>query len=242
MLLSAHLAECSLGRAVRMLRNPLQPNEIQGLRYARTYLTAPFRTGIFPNLGINGFITICAWDDDASIDLFMGHKRAKPYRDGWHARMVPARSVGTLPGLPDLPRQERSTGDNAVAAYTVGRVRYNRFLRFIVTATQAERQVHEHPGYIQGVTLLKPPLVIGTFSLWSNVHDMRQYAVGSYPGGHRHAMRKDEKYQFNHEMFFSRHQVYLTQGQWKGRNPLPMPPSAADARTPDSLRVVDAAS
>jgi len=127
-----------------------------------------------------------------------------------------------LPGLPELPRQERPMGDGPIAAFTVGRVRANKLLPFFVTAGAAERDAANHPGFIEGITILRPPLVIGTFSLWRSGADMRDYAVGTYPGGHSKAIAKDSKAQYNHEMFFSRHLPYAPEGQWKGRNPLEM--------------------
>jgi hypothetical protein len=220
MLLSAHIAEVGIRQAVTALRVKPTPGRIQGLRYAQTFLTAEFRKGIIPSLGITGSIMIAAWDDDESLDRFLSHPRAKLYENGWRTRLDPARSVGMLPGLPDLPRQERPTGDHPVAALTCGRVRANKFAPFIKAAGAAEREAASHPGFIEGITLIRPPLVIGTFSLWRNARDMRQYVAGSYPGGHKRAMTKDREMQFNHEMFFSRFLPYEAEGQWRGNNPL----------------------
>jgi hypothetical protein len=240
--LSAHIVDAGVGKAITALRSRPDPTRIDGLRYAGTWLTASLRTGIFPSLAVTGAIMIAAWDDDESLDRFLRHPLAKPYEPGWRVRLEPARSIGALPGLPDLPRQERPTGDHPVAAFTVGRVRANRFLPFIVTAAAAERDAVRHPGFIEGVTIVRPPLVIGTFSLWRNAREMRQYAVGSYPGGHSRAIKKDQEGQFNHEMFFSRYRPYAAEGQWKGRNPLAMlappsdgPGSARGARVGDPV-------
>jgi len=220
MILSAHVADVGVAKALNALRCTPDPAAIIGLRFARTWLTAELRRGMLPSIGVTGAIMIAAWDDDESLDRFLQHKGAKPYEDGWRVRLRPARTLGMLPGLPDLPRQERPTGDGPVAALTMGKVRANRFLPFIKAAGAAERDAATHPGFLEGVTLIRPPLVIGTFSLWRNAGDMRQYAVGSYPGGHMRAIEKDRKLQFNHDMFFSRHIPYAADGQWKGRDPL----------------------
>jgi hypothetical protein len=222
MFLSAHIAEVGPKKAMLALQAKPDPAAIAGLRYAETYLTAALRTGMLPSLSVTGVIMIAAWDDDDSLDRFLAHPRAKPYENGWRVRMHPARSVGMLPGLPELPRRERPSGDSPVAAFTVGRVKASKFMPFIKTAGPAEREAVSHPGFIEGITIIRLPLVIGTFSLWRTAADMRHYAVGSYPGGHRRAIDRDRKEHFNDEMFFSRHIPYTAEGLWKGRNPLAM--------------------
>jgi hypothetical protein len=220
-LLSAHIAEVSTGKAMTTMRSKPHPGRIPGMRYAQTWMTASLRSGMLPSLRITGVIMIAAWDDDEALDRFLDHPKARPYADGFRVRLQPARSIGQLPGLPELPRQERPIGDGPVAAFTTGRVRANRVLPFVKIAGAAEREAASHPGFLVGVNLLRPPLIIGTFTLWRSVKDMRSYAVGSYPGGHAKAVAADKEKQFNHEMFFSRYVPYAAEGQWHGRNPLP---------------------
>jgi hypothetical protein len=220
MFLSVHIAEVNTGQAMASLRNKPEASAIEGCRYVETWMTAGFRKGTLPTLVITGSIMITAWDEDVHLERFLDHPTAKLYENGWRTKLEPARSIGQLPGLPELPRRERPTGDQPVAAITCGRVRANKFLPFIQAAGAAEREAASHPGFVEGLTLLRPPLIIGTFSLWRNATAMRQYTVGSYPGGHKEAMNKDKEQHFNHEMFFSRFVPYGSQGQWKGRNPL----------------------
>ncbi|HST65103.1 MAG TPA: hypothetical protein VLM05_07925 [Mycobacteriales bacterium] len=221
MFLSAHIAEASTTRAAAALRSTPDPAKIPGMRYAQTWMTASLRTGMLPSLAISGMIMIAAWDEDEALDRFLDHPKARPYADGFRVRLEPARSIGQLPGLPELPRQERPIGDGPVAAFTTGRVRANRMLPFLKAAGAAERDAATHPGMIIGVNLIRPPLIIGTFSLWRSVKEMRQYTLGSYPGGHAKAVAADKEKQFNHEMFFSRYIPYAAEGQWHGSNPLP---------------------
>jgi hypothetical protein len=220
MLLSVHIAEVSARKAAAALRLTPEPGSVQGLRYARSWLTLPLRAGMMPEMVPTGVLMLAAWDDDESLDKFLSHPRARPYRDGWRTRMIPARSIGTLPGLPDLPRQEQPAGDQPVAAFTLGRLRAGKIIPFLVTSGVAEREARSHPAFIEGVGLFRPPLAAGTFSLWRNVREMRRYALGTYPGGHKKAMAIDHERRFWHEMLFSRHLPYTAEGQWKGRNPL----------------------
>lgn len=220
MLLSVHIAEVSVRKAFAALRLTPEPDAVQGLRYAGSWLTFPLRMGMKLELVPTGVLMLAAWDDDESLDKFLSHPCARPYRDGWRTRMTPARSVGTLPGLPDLPRQEQPTGDQPVAAFTLGRLRADKVIPFFATSAAAEREARTHPGLIEGVGIFRPPLAAGTFSLWRNAREMRQYAHGSYPGGHKNAIAVDRSRQFWHEMLFSRHLPYSAEGRWKGRNPL----------------------
>jgi hypothetical protein len=220
MLLSVHIAEVSARKAAAALRLTPEPDSVQGLRYAGSWLTVPLRKGLKPDLVPTGVLMFAAWDDDESLDKFLSHPRAAPYRDGWQTRMTPARSVGSLPGLPDMPRQEQPTGDRPVAAFTLGRLRASKLIPFYKTSTAAEREAQTHPGFIEGTGLFRPPLAAGTFSLWRNAREMRQYAVGSYPGGHKNAIAVDREGHFWNEMFFSRYLPCSSEGQWKGRNPL----------------------
>jgi len=232
MLLSVHIAEVGVLKAFAALRRAPDPDSVQGLRWAKSWLTVPLRKGLRLELVPTGVLMLAAWDDDESLDRFALHPAARPYRGGWRMRMTPVRSVGTLPGLPDLPRREQPTGDAPVAAFTLGRLRAGKVVPFLATSAAAEREAQSHPAFIEGVGLFRPPLAAGTFSLWRNAREMRQYAVGSYPGGHKNAMAVDHKRQFWHEMLFSRHLPYAAEGQWNGHNPL----SELEPAGPDMIK------
>jgi hypothetical protein len=239
MLMSVHIAEVSAGKAFAALRRTPDPDAIQGMRYARSWLTLPLRTGMMLTLVPTGVMMLAAWDDDESLDKFLSHPWARPYENGWRARMTPVRSIGALPGLPDLPRREQPTGDQPVAALTAGRLRAGKIMPFLVTSAAAERDARAHPGFIEGHALFHPPMGIGTFSLWRNAREMRQYALGSYPGGHKKAIDVDQERQFWHERLFSRHLPYSAEGQWKGRNPFDMLEPADGSGAAKGARVRD---
>jgi hypothetical protein len=244
MLLSVHIAEVGVRTAITTLRRAPDPDAIQGLRFARSFLTLPLRTGMMPSLTPTGVLLIAAWDDDESLDKFLFHRRAEPYKNGWRVRMTPVRSIGQLPGLPDLPRQEQPTGDQPVAALTLGRLRADKTVPFLVASGSAERNACTCPGFIDGLAIFRPPMAVGTFSLWRNAREMRQYVTGTYPGGHKKAMSTDQEQRFWHERLFSRHLPYSAEGQWKGRNPLEMlepatgPGRANGTRSQDRIGIV----
>lgn len=226
MIMSAHIVNVSPPRAMAGLRAKPVPGVIQGLRYAESWLMSPLRTGLLPSTKIEGIALIAAWDDDQSLDKFLCHPLAKLYEPGWRARFEPVRMVGAWPGLTDLPRSEQSTGDEPVAVFTVARMRLNRFPAFAKAAGPAEREAARHPGFLEGANLMHPPNQISTFTLWRTAREMRQYTVGTYPGGHRDAMKKNDDKVFHHETGFVRLRPYEVDGLWNGRNPLALRPKA----------------
>jgi hypothetical protein len=226
---SAHIADVGIRKAITALRSKPDPAAIGGLRYAETWLMSPLRTGLLPSPEVNGVALIAAWDDDASLDRFLGHPLAKLYERGWQARFEPVRAVGAWPALPDLPRQEQPTDDQPVAVLTMARVRLKRARAFMAAAAEAERNARYHPALLEGTSLMRPPNLIATFSLWRHAREMRQYVVGSYPGGHVRAMKAHEERVFHHETVFVRLRPYAVEGQWNGRAPLAIPLPAVQA-------------
>ncbi|HTZ44766.1 MAG TPA: hypothetical protein VMB79_12965 [Jatrophihabitans sp.] len=222
MLLCVHIAEPGMRKSLGLLRAKPRPEKIDGLRYAETWLMSPFRTGLIPSTDVSGVAMVTAWESDDALDRFLDHPLAEPYADGWRARFEPVRTVGAWPWLPDLPRQERDTGDSPVAVLTMARMRLPKVPAFAAAAAPAEREAVRHPAYLGGASLMHPPSLIATLSLWRNVREMRQYTVGAYPGGHRDAMRKHDEQVFHHETVFVRLLPYAVEGQWNGSNPLDM--------------------
>jgi hypothetical protein len=232
MLLSVHIAEVGFRKAVTAVLRTPKPNSVQGLRYARSWLMTPLRMGMLPTPRSTGVLMLAAWDDDESLDKFLSHRRAALYRDGWRTRMIPARSIGALPGLPDLPRRELPTGDHPVVAFTRGRIKMGNLIPYFAAAAAAEREAQTHPAYIEGTSLIRLPLEIGTFTLWRNASEMKKYSIGNYPGGHKNAMVVERKRPMMKEMLFSRHLPYSAEGQWNGRNPL------GELSSPDYLDLI----
>lgn len=221
MILNIRLIECGRAAAVSALRHQVSPGRIDGLRYARTYLTAELRRGLLPSVDVTGAVLFTGWDDLEDAERFRDHPVARCFASGYEVSMQPARSIGQLPGLPELPRREIPVPDGSpVAAYTVAAVKASRFLPFLKAAGAAEREAASHPGFLDGISLIRPPLVIGTFSLWRSLAAMRDYALGAYPGGHMRAMEADRRRNFHSEMSFSRYIPVAAAGQWRGRDPL----------------------
>lgn len=222
-LLSVHVVESGIREALGALRSRPDPALIEGLTWAETWLSTPLRKGALPSTDVRGSTLIAAWEDDKALDRFMEHPAARAYKKGWTARFEPIRTIGAWPGLPDLPRQEKQMPDDQpVGVLTMARVRMHRFPAFAAAAGGAERDAVFHPAFLEGTSLMRPASLVATLSLWRSTKEMRQYTVGSYPGGHTRAMKAHSEKEFHHETMFVRLRPYAVEGQWNGRNPLDM--------------------
>jgi hypothetical protein len=219
MILSVHLADLGPRAALAtVLRSrPAAP----GLRYAEPAITAPLGGGLLPapDLGTAGLIA--AWDDDAALDGFLAdHPLARRLAGGWHVRLRPVRVVGAWPELPGLPRHEPDAdADGPVAVLTLGRLRLRRVPSFLRTNQPAADHAMGDPALIAGTALARPPRLVATFSLWSDVAAMRRY-VTEEDRGHSAAVRHHGADPFHHESAFVRFRPYAARGRWNGFEPL----------------------
>lgn len=221
MILTVHIADVGLPAALRALRWRPEAGAVSGLRYAVMTTAAPLRTGraIVPQPGRVGLIA--AWNDDVAFDRFRGENPlARMLASGWHVRLAPLRSWGAWSGLPGLPEQEQELHRGPVAVLTLGRPRLRRLRSFLATSAVAEREAMTHPALLAATALARPPRLVATFSLWRTVPEMREYAVGSTPGGHLHAIQAHTRDPFHHESVFVRFRPYGAQGRWDGFDPL----------------------
>ncbi|MER7845187.1 spheroidene monooxygenase [Kitasatospora sp. NPDC096077] len=219
-LMSVHIAEVGAREALTALRSRPDPAAVDGLRWSQTWLMQPLRTGLVPGVKVTGVALLAAWEDDDSLDRFLSHPRVRIYRRGWNARFEPVRTIGSWPGLEDLPRQEQPVTDGPVAVLTMARVRANRAGPFLAAAAAAEREARTHPAFLAGTSLIRPPNLVSTLSVWRSTREMRDYTVSSYPGGHAQAMAAHADRAFHHETSFVRLRPYRSEGQWEGRDPL----------------------
>jgi len=203
------------------LRSRPRPAGTPGLRYAEPMTGAPLRTGAVTLPTVGRVALIAAWDDDAALDRFTSaHPLATLLHPGWHVRLEPLRAWGSWSALPDLPTAERDVDDEPVAVLTLGRLRLLHARRFLAASGPAEREATTHPAVVAATGLARPPRLVATFSLWRTGREMREYAVGDAPGGHKRAIDAHRRRPFHHESVFARFRPYGASGSWDGRDPL----------------------
>lgn len=198
MIISLHLADVGLRNAVSALRRPPQADPSRGLRWSTA--AAVLSLGHVPPRPLTGRIGfIAAWSDDSALDTFLtDHPWRENLAGGYEVRLQPMRSFGSWAAVPELQigHEERSP-DEPVAALTLGRLRASQAARFFRASALAERPLLTHPARLLSVGLARPPL-LSTFSLWSTVAGMQDYADHD-AGGHAQASARHRDKPLHHE-------------------------------------------
>jgi hypothetical protein len=223
MIASVHLADVGVATTLPLSRKPPRPRSIPGLRRAETAIAAPLGASDFlpkPQFGRAGLIAF--WDDDASLDRFLGeHPLAAKFASGWSVRLAPLRAFGSWPGLPvDLTSERRVDHEGPVAAITMGRLRTSQAVRFLRASLKAEAAVLEAPGCIFATGLARPPSFVSTFSLWESTRAAATYAYGTKQPAHPDAIAQGAAKPFHHQQAFIRFHPYGARGKLEGKNPL----------------------
>lgn len=220
MILSVHIADLGW-RAAGILRRRPVVDEVPGLRYAETVLTAALGGSRLPRPQPGRVGLIAGWESDEALDLFLvRHTLARQLADGWHVRLEPLRISGFWPPLPDLSANGRpAEEDEPVAVLTLGRLRLRRARPFLHSAAPAEGEAVADPALLAATGLARPPHLVSTFSLWRSAAAMREYAYDRH-GAHQAAVRSDRAQPFHHSSAFIRFRPYASQGVWNGRDPL----------------------
>ena len=226
MILSVHLADLGVHRTAGVLRRAPQPEEVPGLRYATTTITAPLSGGLLPRPRPGRVGLIAAWDDDAALDGFLSrHPLAERLAGGWRVRLQPLRAFGAWSALPDMPSTEQPVDENEpVAILTLGRLRLTRTASFLKASARAEEQAVKDPALLASTGLARPPALLATFSLWKTAAAMRAYATGGNGEQHLAAVRAHAARPFHHESIFLRFRPYASSGTWDGCDPLNQDP------------------
>lgn len=220
MIFSVHIADLGRPSALRLLRSPPEP-DTPGLSWASTFIAAPLRTRPWAGVHLRRVCLVAAWQDDHALDDFLEHHRAAhALAGGWRARFDPVRAWGSWSELPGLPADSGQAIHGPVAVLTLGRLRLLRTRPFLSASLRAERDALAQPAMVAGTALARPPRLVATFTIWSQLPQMRSYATGQEPGGHRRAMDAHRARPFHHESVFIRLSPYATAGLWDGHNPL----------------------
>ena len=141
------------------LRGRPVADEVPGLRYLQTTLTAPFGGSRLPAARVRRAAMIAAWDDDDALEAFTrDHRLGRRFAGGWQARFEPIRVFGAWPEMPGLPERALPVADEEpVAALTLGWLRLNRAVPFLRASAPAEAAVATAPGLLAATALARPP-------------------------------------------------------------------------------------
>ncbi len=217
---SVHIADVGPRTAARLAVRPPDTSATPGLRHRETALAKPFGGELLPRLQPGRICLLAYWDDDESIDRFLGSDAAAPYAGGWRARLEPLRAYGPWPGLPDdLPRARKVPDhDGPSVVITLANTRFTQLHRFLPATRRAEASVAAAPGLRWGTAVAKPPFV-ATISIWDDDAALAEYAY-PHASAHAAAMQADRSEPFHHDMTFVRLAPYELTGALGGRNPV----------------------
>jgi hypothetical protein len=221
MIASFHIAEVGPRAGLRLLSRPPKPRAVPGLRFAATLSTGPLNAAIPPRPSISRIALVAFWEREDALDEFLaGHPVAAALAGGWHARLEPVRHVGAFHELADLPRGEPMSADEPVAILTLGRARFDRLVPFMRANARAAGVAAANPALLASTGFLRPPRLVGTFSVWRTTAAMRAYATGRPDPAHRDAIVADREKPFTHEKMFIRFRPYAAVGRWDAVEPL----------------------
>ena len=216
MIVSVHIAEQGVRRALGLLRKGGRPLDAPGLHYSEAAGLTPLGAPV-PTLPPRGTLLISSWDDDDALDRFLAENPI----DGYHVRMRPTRIVGAWPDMPGLPTEEEPMeADEPATVLTLGRPRLLRFPPFVRTSRGAEKLAVGHPGLVKGTAGARLPRFVATFSIWRTVSEMRDYALGRPDPRHLNAIKADRAKTFHHQEAFVRFRPYASSGSWGSADPL----------------------
>jgi hypothetical protein len=222
MVVSVQLADVGTRAVPKVFRHKPRPADVPGLRYAETVGAAPLGAGLLPTPQPGRMGLIAAWEDDAAFEAFAAqHPLARRLSSGWQVRLQPLHVYGAWPEMPGLPSEEVEVGEEEpVAVLTIGRLRLRRAWPFLKASAAAEGEAVDNPAMLATTVLARPPRLVSTFSIWSNVWAMREYARGHRDGAHPAATRAHRQDSFHHESAFIRFRPYASAGSWDDRDPL----------------------
>ncbi|WP_310728330.1 spheroidene monooxygenase [Streptomyces sp. N2A] len=102
MIISLHVADVGARAVPALLRERLHPDDVPGLRSARTTLAGAIAAGL-PKLHPGRVALLASWEDDAALDGFLRVEKnplAERLAGGWHVRLRPIRMSGSWSAMP----------------------------------------------------------------------------------------------------------------------------------------------
>ena len=197
------------GSALRFLQRRLS---VDGLAYSEALTLAPLSPRVFPAPRLGAVGLIATWRDAGALDAFQaGHPVAASLAEGYFAGLEPIRSVGAWPQMGELPGASARHTEAPVAVLTLGRLRLHRAIGFLRASAAAEKAVLQSPALVLSTAMARPPGLVCTFSVWSDVNAMRSAVVD---GGHRTATQTNTVKPFHHASAFIRYRILEQTGTW----------------------------
>jgi hypothetical protein len=166
------------------------------------------------------------WEDERALERFL---RSSPIPARWDAlaaerydvRLEPVRAHGAWGGANPLAGASAAPldDDEPVAVLTRATIRPRRLATFYRSILAPSQRLSDAPGVLASVGVGEWPLARqATFSLWSSVAAVKDYAYAS--GAHRAVVERTRAGDWYSEELFARFRPVGSSGRWDGGDPL----------------------
>lgn len=175
---------------------------------------------IWPDWAVWGMLGV--WQNEAAAKNFLNSKLYDDYTnhsvEQYTIFLKPISSRGSWSGFDGWQFSDPNPDSTLVAALTRATLKKSFLFKFWSMVPRVSR---EHEGY-KGLLFTKgvgeiPLMEQATFSVWSSVKDMEEFAYQTFHGDAVKITRQNKG--FSEEMF-TRLKPYAAVGQWRGENPL----------------------
>ncbi len=227
MLFSAHLVDTSPLTALR--RSAPIPDEVPGLRSARSAVSTPFSGGL-PRPQLGREVLLACWDHENSLDAFLTSDVGAVFAGGVDIRLQLVRAVGIFPGVTRAEIDEALDGvpaefDGPSAAITLGTAYLKTAPAFFRVNTGLEKQFLDTSSGRWGTAMTNlRTRFVATLTFWDSQDAASSYMMNGAHGAaardHYNPAVDPNGHEFVTDGGFLGFRPLSIRGSIDGRNPL----------------------
>ncbi|MFM8867016.1 MAG: spheroidene monooxygenase [Ilumatobacteraceae bacterium] len=176
-----------------------------------------------PSADLSRTALFLTWRDEDALHRFLREhavaKQMSEAKECWHVKLRSAGGMGSWKGRAIPEMLERGSDGGPIAIITRAHVRARSWRVFGKAGVPVDRSLKTASGLLGVVGIGETPVgMLGTFSLWRSLADMKQWAYESPQ--HQEVMRRTRDEGWYGEEMFARFEPYDSTGTWDGANPL----------------------
>jgi spheroidene monooxygenase len=175
---------------------------------------------IWPDWSVYGMLAV--WDNLETAQAFLNSPLFKDYQshstEQYTVFLKPISSRGAWSGFDGWQFSDPNPDSKLVAALTRATLKTRFLVRFWKMVPRVSNEHRDYKGLIftKGVGEI-PLMEQATFSIWSNVKDMEDFAYNTFHGEAVKITRANQGFK---EEMFTRLKPFASEGTWKGADPL----------------------
>jgi hypothetical protein len=166
---------------------------------------------------------LAVWDTKESFDDFYATSFVRKWwnafrAETWTILCEPIQCHGKWSGKEPFKAQSTPGYDGPVVVLTRARIRLSRLLIFWRSVKPIAADLEEAPGRVLNFAIGQTHHLIGTFSIWDNVANMKAFAYT--PGAHLDVINRARKENWFKEDLFARFRPIAAMGSLNNTDPL----------------------